>query len=540
MLQNVSSDHMKPTTVADEAVSSQLMHAVFGSLSTGVCITNGMGVLVEVNQAFSDMIGYPKDEIVGKNFIELLKPFTNNHGVTLTHVINSDLPIEGHEMPIALSTLNALSISAKWWQEQPPHSARYKIIFLQDITEKRITEARLKEAYQIMVEKERTLKLLHESIERFEKVAEATSDAVWDWNILGEDLYLGRGFTTIFGHPCDKETSRDTWFKHVHPDDLQGVIDETQRVLADPQLTHFLKEYRYQHADGRYFHVVGRGIVIRNEEGNPIRMVGVMSDISHHHAYQESLKQLNIKLERRAKELATSNAELEQFAYVASHDLQEPLRMVTSFLTQLEKKYKDSLDEKALKYIHFAVDGGKRMRQIILDLLDFSRVGKYSLDDLKLVDINHVIDEIVLLQQRSISEHNVTILKKDLPAISCYQAPLLRIFQNLISNAIKYKKADVAPVITISCESKETVWQFSVADNGIGINPEYFDKIFILFQRLQNDQGGTGMGLAIVKKIIETLQGQIWVESTEGNGCTFYFTIPKTKNQTLTDTTTNT
>lgn len=254
-------------------------------------------------------------------------------------------------------------------------------------------------------------------------------------------------------------------------------------------------------------------------------------DISERKTHEEKLLKLNKNLNKQKAELITSNKELEQFAYVASHDLQEPLRMVTSFLTQIEKKYENVLDEKGKKYIFFAVDGAKRMRQIILDLLDFSRIGKNE-DKLEEVDLNIVIEEILLLYRKQIEENKAQINYNALPKLQSYGAPLRQVFQNLISNSLKYSIQESAPIITISCCESATAWKFEIKDNGIGIHSDYFEKIFIIFQRLHNKEeySGTGMGLAITKKIIENLGGQIWVESKEGIGSSFYFTIPKNKN----------
>lgn len=242
----------------------------------------------------------------------------------------------------------------------------------------------------------------------------------------------------------------------------------------------------------------------------------------------EELHSLNQILEKRAKELADSNKQLEQFAYVASHDLQEPLRMITGFLSQLEKKYNDKIDDRGKQYIHFAVDGAKRMRQIILDLLDFSRVGKEKSKPV-LLDVNEVISEATVLLRNQIASKKASIQYKNLPEIVTYHSPLIQVFQNLIGNALKYSKEEVAPIIEITAEEQDKEWKFAVKDNGIGISQEFNDKIFIIFQRLhhKSEYSGTGMGLAIVKKIIEGLGGKIWVESEEGKGSIFYFTILK-------------
>lgn len=239
-------------------------------------------------------------------------------------------------------------------------------------------------------------------------------------------------------------------------------------------------------------------------------------------------RNLRDELDKHVDELAISNAELEQFAYVASHDMQEPLRMVTGFLTQLEKKYKDQLDEKAQQYIHFAVDGAKRMRTIILDLLEYSKVGKKEYQPER-IEVDKLITDITLLNQSLIIENNVEIKSGDLPQIFGGKTLIHQVFQNLISNAIKYRKPDIDPQVTITCEDEGDFWKFAVQDNGIGIQKDYFERIFILFQRLhiKEDYSGTGIGLAICKKIIESHSGRIWVESEEGNGSTFYFTIKK-------------
>jgi len=251
-------------------------------------------------------------------------------------------------------------------------------------------------------------------------------------------------------------------------------------------------------------------------------------DVTQRKISDLQLLQLNESLKKQAKELAISNTDLEQFAYVASHDLQEPLRMVTSFLSQIEKKYSHVIDEKGKQYIHFAVDGGKRMRQIILDLLEFSKV-KSAEDELEVVDLNKLINEIISLYRKQIEETNATIKVEKLPIFSIYKTPMRQVFQNLISNSLKYHNPTTDTKITIACEENADGWQFSVKDNGIGIEAEYFDKIFIIFQRLHNkdDYSGTGMGLAIAKKIIENWGGRIWVESEPGEGCTFYFTLLK-------------
>jgi len=287
-------------------------------------------------------------------------------------------------------------------------------------------------------------------------------------------------------------------------------------------------EANYPQNDGSVLWYDVRLFPITNKQNEIFGLMISLSDVTERKKSEIQLAELNEDLQKHIKELAISNAELEQFAYVASHDLQEPLRMVTSFMTQLEKKYGDVVDDKGRQYIHFAVDGAKRMRQIILDLLDFSRVGRTE-DDQEKIDFNKVVNEVLALYRRQIEEIRAEVAFDNLPVIYTYKTPFRQVFQNLIGNSLKYHTTDKVPVIKISCKETRTHFQFSIKDNGIGISPEYFDKIFIIFQRLHNkdEYSGTGMGLAITKKIIEGLGGKIWVESSAGKGSTFYFTILK-------------
>ncbi|WP_157893314.1 PAS domain-containing protein [Salegentibacter sediminis] len=371
-------------------------------------------------------------------------------------------------------------------------------------------------------------KELFMSDERFKYVTKATSDAIWDWDLEKDEIYWGEGFETLYGYKISELTTDiDLWINNIHPEDMKVVKSSLERAVAGDDKK-WEAEYRFATGNGEYKYVKDKGYIVRNKSGKAIRAVGAMQDISRSKEYESSLKSLNDDLKKHAKELEISNTELEQFAYVASHDLQEPLRMVTSFLTQLEKKYSEQLDEKAHTYIHFAVDGAKRMRSIILDLLEFSRVGRTE-DKQEIIDVNEIISEVKTLYRKEIEDTGTAIITQNLPEIMAPKSPLRQVFQNLISNAIKYRKESVAPRIEIGVEETNNFFVFRVQDNGIGINTEYFDKIFIIFQRLHQREtySGTGMGLAVTKKIIENLGGKIWLESKEGKGTIFYFSIVK-------------
>lgn len=372
---------------------------------------------------------------------------------------------------------------------------------------------------------------LRKSNERFEKASMASNDAIWDYDAEADKLYWSNGYKTLFGHdPGRSSHNLQGWLDKIHPKDFQRTKTSWDKMRNDPNMEYWKEEYRYKKADGIYATVEDRGLIVRNKTGQAIRIVGAMSDISQRKEFEASLQELNSELKKQAKELEMSNSELEQFAYVASHDLQEPLRMVSSFLIQLEKRYGNELDDKAKQYIHYAVDGAQRMKQIILDLLDFSRVGKNE-GDKTLIDLNEVVEEALLMHRKRIEEKNAKVTVEFMPRVLGYKTPYFQLFYNLINNAFKYSKENVPLQLNITVKEIKKNWQFSIHDNGIGIEKEYFDRIFIIFQRLhgKDQYGGTGMGLSIVKKIIENFNGEIWVESELGLGTTIHFTLPKIK-----------
>ncbi len=231
-------------------------------------------------------------------------------------------------------------------------------------------------------------------------------------------------------------------------------------------------------------------------------------------------------LDEAKTELQRSNAELEQFAYVASHDLQEPLRKVASFCQLLQRRYGGQLDERADQYIDFAVDGAKRMQGLINDLLAFSRVGRITRER-TVVDLNQTVAQLVDSFSERIEETGATIVVGDMPSVRGEATLLSAAFQNLISNALKFRGQD-APVVEINAERDGDMWKFSVQDNGIGIEPEYADRIFVIFQRLHPKDAypGTGIGLAMCRKIIEYHGGTIWLKTDVDSGTRFEFTLP--------------
>lgn len=267
---------------------------------------------------------------------------------------------------------------------------------------------------------------------------------------------------------------------------------------------------------------------IFDNDGNCVRLVGSVKDITEQKQIELRLKDLNDQLEQRAAQLQISNTELERFAYIASHDMQEPLRMISSFLQLLEKKYQDSIDEKGREYIRYAVDGSLRMKYLINDLLDYSRVSTRR-QNLERVNIEFVIKDVLQNLSLRIAEKQAVIKTSALPLLpNADKTQMIQLFQNLIGNALKYS-GNRQPFIEIEAIEKEDEWLFSVKDNGIGFDERFAEKIFVIFQRLHNrsEYSGTGIGLAICKKIVDRHGGKIYAESVLDEGSKFWFTIKK-------------
>ena len=384
-------------------------------------------------------------------------------------------------------------------------------------------------------ERKRNEEALRISNERYEVVSKATNDSVWDWDLFkNEVIRPAKTLESLLGYPDIAPADVDDFWKtHVPPEEWKRILDSRNSLFQNARENYWEDEYRFLRPDGTYASISDCGYILRNEEGKAVRMIGASRDISKIKESEIQLKLLNEQLEERAKKLSISNQELEQFAYVASHDLQEPLRMITSFLTQIERKYYDLLDEKGKTYINFAVDGAKRMRQMILDLLEFSRAGR-NVAEAEQLDLNELLKEILDLHQKQIEETTAEVEIHSLPTLAVPKSAIRQVFQNLISNSLKYNqlKNGKTPTVSISAKEAGEFWQFEVKDNGIGIEKEYFEKIFVIFQRLhdRSEYSGTGIGLAITRKIIDNLGGKIWIESEVGKGTSFFFTIPKKLN----------
>lgn len=299
------------------------------------------------------------------------------------------------------------------------------------------------------------------------------------------------------------------------------------------------QEMEFRLKDGRTVPVSLAGSAMRDKEERITGLVLVARDLRERlqllqdaaRVYAardkaQELEQAYDQLESQRKELERSNAELGQFAYVASHDLQEPLRMITSYLQLLQRRYDEQLDSQAHEFIGFAVDGARRMRALILALLDYSRVDTRAKEH-EPTDLNKVVAQAAGNLREATRESGAGITHDPLPTVAADEAQLVQLFQNLLSNAIKFRRDD-SPQIHISVSRDDKRWIVAHRDNGIGISPEYRARIFDIFQRLhtRDEYPGTGIGLAICKKIVEIHDGEIWVESEPGEGTTFLCSFP--------------
>lgn len=367
-------------------------------------------------------------------------------------------------------------------------------------------------------------KLLEEAA--FRKKAEEKYQHIFENSVVGKSLtgvdgslYVNKAFSDMLGYTLD-ELKILKWQEITYPDDINESSEIVDNLLkGKTNSARYVK--RYIHKNG---HIVWSDVstsLQRDAEGKPFYFITNIIDITDRKLAEEELKNTLANLER-------SNKELEQFAYVASHDLQEPLRMISSYTQLLERRYKDKLDKDANDFIQFAVDGANRMQKLINDLLDYSRISSKGKEFTK-VDLSQILGQTISNLHQLISENSAFVTNEDLPVLNVDESQIIRVFQNLIENAIKYKKKTELPKIHISCEMKNDFYEFAVRDNGIGIDMQFHDRIFIIFQRLHSKEeySGTGIGLSICKRIIERHGGKIWFESKVNEGTTFYFTLKK-------------
>jgi len=471
--------------------------------SSIIAITDQAGIIKQVNDNFCKISKYNEEELIGRDHRIISsgyhpKEFIRSLWITIANgkIWRGELKNrakDGTYYWVDTTIVPFLNEAGKPYQYMAVRA---------DVTRRKEAEQDVIKAYK---EKEMVLNRISDAVVSVDNNWCYTflNDAALATHPLGREQTLGKVIWEV--HPEMKETV--FWDKY-HEAMSTGKVVEIEDHFAPMDIWFSVKVYPSSD---------GLTIFYRN--------------VTERKKAEQQLSLLNTALEGRASELATSNHELERFAYVASHDLQEPLRMVSGFLQLLENKYNHQLDETAKKYINFAVEGAARMRILILDLLEFSRITTAKKDH-TIINLDELVHKTLHILQTRLDESQASVTVANFPVVFGDESQLMQLFQNLISNALKYRR-DLKPMIELGFAEKNDAWEFFVKDNGMGIDAINFDKIFDIFQRLhsQSEYPGTGIGLAICKKIVELHQGKIWVESSKEKGSTFYFTIPKFNNQ---------
>lgn len=488
-------------------VTSQKIHAQelalrdrsINSASNGILIADARQPdqpIVYCNAAFERITGYAKSEVMGKNCRFLQGTDRDQESLTTLRQALAT----GEECRVELR--NYRKDGTFFWNElyiAPVRDDQGNLTHFIGV-QTDITEAKQSRLASLV------LASIVESCEEA-IIGETIAGAIQSWNKGAERLY---GYIK------------------------EEVIGKTVHILIPEEKFQEFKDIMRRVRSGeaiQQFETIRRG-----KDGKDIQVAITISPIIDHHGYFVGASTLayditdrklrEMELAQKTTELARSNQELQQFAYVASHDLQEPLRMISSYTQLLAKRYKGKLDQDADEFIAFAVEGANRMQRLIRDLLEYSRVGTKDMPDER-IDGNMLMDTVMQNLSSSIRECEARIHIDPLPILTGNVTQLTQLFQNLIGNALKFRKGN-APHISITVQKEPSSWKFGIRDNGIGIPFDQQDRIFALFQRLHHSTtyAGTGIGLAICKKIVQCHGGQIWVESVPGEGSTFYFTLP--------------
>ena len=488
--------------------SEQRFKALLENSIDAISLTDRNGEIIYQSPSVERMTGYSLLDQEQHKLSEFLHQEDRKHVrevvLDLLHKPGTSVPIlfrlqhkNGHFIWIEGTVTNLL-------QDKSVQAVVYNF---RDITEKKLAE----EALALSEEKYRLL---------------FSNNPLPAWVFDTQTLaFLEVNDAAIVHYGYSREEFFNMTIKEIRPEEDIDALMQRRTQPGESDTVIYNGYWRHLKKNGEiiYVDISSRHI---NFKGRIGRLV-IAHDVTDKLEAEQRLNEANQTLSLRAKELSASNKELEQFAYVASHDLQEPLRMVSSFLQLLEKKYKDLLDDTGRQYIHFAVDGAERMKRLILDLLAYSRTGT-SKELSAAIDMNEIARDVASTFTFAMKESGGEIIVKELPVITAVKSQMQQLLQNLVSNGIKYRGQD-PPRIVISSEENEAYWIFRVTDNGLGIDSRFFEKIFIIFQRLHNktEYSGTGIGLAICKKIVERHGGTIHVESEPGKGSTFVFSIKK-------------
>jgi PAS domain S-box-containing protein len=472
-------------------------------------LLNPDGTLLEINQTALSFYALPHADMLHRPFWETPwwshSPAVQQRLAATIRQAAQGTPAHCEvDMPVDTDDLRIFDFSIK-----PLHNAAGQISTLilegYDVTGWKYAEAALRE-----------------SEERFHRAFDYASIGMTLVSPDGRWLKVNPAFCDLVGYP-ESELLTMEFQSITHPDDLDSSVGHMRRLLAG-ESPYFHLEKRYIHQEGYIVWVLLSVALVCDAQNQPLYAVVQAQNITQH-------KRARQELARRVSELAHSNAELEQFAYVASHDLQEPLRKIASYTELLARRYQGKLDPGADKFIGYIVDGANRMQQLINDLLSYSRVGRTTDLTMENVDLGRIMEGIYNDLARTIRDSQAEITCDELPVVQGHPRHIAQLVQNMITNAIKFR-GDAPPRVHISAERRADAWVIAVRDNGIGIAPEHAERIFVVFQRLhtRTEYPGTGIGLAICKKIVERHGGQIWVDAQPGQGSTFFFTLPAGQN----------
>lgn len=460
------------------------------------CTLNSDGHFEIMNPNFSRLLGYSEKELLENKVFSFIHPDDMDASLKEFEKLKMGTAICG-----AINRFRKKDGSYLWleWNMLPDASSGKINAIAHNITKRKLTEAALDEHVNMVID------LAPDAVIVFND-----QGVISKWNLKAETIFGWKAEEIIGKHFYEFITPQSHVEVYKRALDIFVKTGKSQSLNESVEINAFNKQ-------GKEF-MVSYTMSSTNVGGKQL-FIGFARDVTDKIKIQE-------ELDKKTKELSRSNTELEQFAYIASHDLQEPLRTVTSYLELLEKRYRDKLDVNAKEFIHFAVDGSSRMRVLIQSLLEYSRVNRVK--PFEWIDTNQVISDVIKNLEVSVKENSATFKTEILPKIYGDHVLINQLFQNLIENSIKFKGAG-PPEISISGMEKNNEYLFSVKDNGIGIKKENFPRLFIIFQRLHTPEEypGVGMGLAICKKIVERHGGKIWLESEIGQGSTFYFTIRK-------------
>lgn len=488
----VESELLKAKEAAEK--SGTFLNNIINSMGDPVFVKDDQSRILIVNDAFCKIFDMGRHGIIGKTLAEDVTPEERESFLRIDKQVFIDGKENINEELLTVRGAQTRTISTRKTRFSDNNGNKFLVGSIRDISDLKGAE-----------------EALQEKIKELDGFFSVNLDLLCIADTDGNFRLLNPAWEKTLGYTTE-ELMAESFLSFTHPDDVQPTLDAVSTLSSQTKVFGFVNRYRCK--DGTY-----RWLEWQSAPAGKL-IYAAARDITDRKLMEERLNKYLTDLKR-------SNEELEQFAYVASHDLQEPLRMVSSFTQLLEQKYSDKLDKDAHDFIRFAVDGANRMQMLINDLLEFSRVSTKGKEFVKL-DASSVLGQAISNLHAKISETGALVTNDDLPFIKGDESQLVRLFQNLIDNAIKFR-SESTPIIHISCHDEPEYIKFSVRDNGIGIDHQYFERIFQIFQRLHSkvEYPGTGVGLAICKRIIERHHGKIWLESEVDKGTSFFFTIKK-------------